>query len=100
MCLRFELAAAHDAAGNADSAIAAYQGYLGAEFVNRLTWDENVLAFVYRRLGELYEGQGDTENALDYFNRFVELWQDADPDLQRQVEDVRRRMARLAGEGR
>ena len=38
------------------------------------------------------------ERAAAYYNEFVELWLDADPELQPQVEDVRRRIANLIGE--
>jgi hypothetical protein len=36
--------------------------------------------------------------ALDYYGRFVDLWRDADPELQPQVEEIRQRIARLAQE--
>ncbi len=52
------------------------------------------------RLAQLYEGRGDTDEAIEYYNRFVELWQDADPVLQPIVEDVRGRIAGLVGERR
>jgi hypothetical protein len=51
-----------------------------------------------KRLGELYEQRGNREKALEYYGRFVDLWTDADPELQPIVRDVKRRMARLAGE--
>ncbi len=54
----------------------------------------------YRRLGELHEQRGDTAKAVEYYNEFVELWRDADPELQPQVEDVKRRLAALVGEAR
>ena len=33
-----------------------------------------------------------------YYTRFVDLWKDADAELQPAVRDVRGRIARLAGE--
>ena len=45
-----------------------------------------------------YEARGDRAKALEYYGRFVNLWKDADPELQPVVRDVRARMARLAGE--
>ena len=51
-----------------------------------------------QRLGELYEAQGDRDKAVEHYNEFVEMWQDADPELQPQVNDVRERLARLVGE--
>ncbi|MBI2403696.1 MAG: hypothetical protein HYV20_13370, partial [Gemmatimonadetes bacterium] len=41
----------------------------------------------------------DREKAIEYYNRFVELWKGADPELQPPVRDVKQRMARLVGEG-
>ena len=57
-------------------------------------------ASTLRRIGELYEERNDTEAAVDYYNEFVDLWQNADAELQPQVADVRGRIARLVGEGR
>jgi hypothetical protein len=39
-------------------------------------------------------------SAAEYYSEFVDLWEDADPELQPQVEDVRERIARLVGEPR
>jgi len=51
-----------------------------------------------KRLGELYETRGDRAEARKYYGRFVDLWKDADPELQPVVREVRARLARLAGE--
>ncbi len=51
-----------------------------------------------RRLGELYEHQGERQKAIGYYDRFVELWKDADPELQPVVREVRARLARLVRE--
>ncbi|HUX33558.1 MAG TPA: hypothetical protein VMV51_06765, partial [Gemmatimonadaceae bacterium] len=53
------------------------------------------LAFVYKSLGELYEAQGNPGEAANYYSKFVNLWQHADPDLQPQVADVKKRLAHL-----
>ena len=57
-----------------------------------------VLAAVHRRPGELYEERGHRNRAIEQYNAFVELWKDADAELQPQVQDVRRRLAGLVGE--
>ena len=49
------------------------------------------------RLGEVYEAKGDREKAASYFSRFVDLWQDADPEQQSKVAEARARLARLTG---
>ena len=46
-----------------------------------------------RRAGEMYEAKGDRKKALDYYGRFVDLWKDADPELQPGV-DAERMVAR------
>ena len=51
----------------------------------------------YKRLGELYEDR-DRQKALDYYSQFVELWREADPELQPVVEEVRLRIGELSGE--
>jgi tetratricopeptide (TPR) repeat protein len=89
------LARAFDRAGMADSAIAHFElfaarrgalGYLSAPLL---------LPMTLRRLGELYEAKGDFPNALKYYQEFVKLWQNADPELQPQVVEIRDRVAHL-----
>ncbi len=48
-----------------------------------------------RKLAPVYEELGETELALHYYRRLVELWEDADPELQPQVEHARERIAAL-----
>jgi tetratricopeptide (TPR) repeat protein len=100
-CSLPELGRAFEAAGESDSAIAAYERYLATPAVDKIDIDQYELQRMYRGLGELYEQKGDRARALDYYGRFVELWRDADPDLQPQVTEIRQRMANLAAqEGR
>jgi len=49
--------------------------------------------------GEIYEELNDTESALRDYNLFLTLWDNADPEFQSLVDDVRARVARLAGGG-
>ena len=51
----------------------------------------------YRR-GEIYERLGDREHALDEYAWFVELWEEADPELQSWVVDARKRISELTAE--
>ena len=55
---------------------------------------------MYRRLGSLYEERGDSEKAVEYYNRFVDLWAEADAELQPRVAEIRDRIVNLVGEGR
>ena len=59
------------------------------------TFAELAAGPVLRRLGGLYEAKGDTARAIDRYERFVAIWQRADPELQPQVAEIRTRIARL-----
>ncbi|MBI4521933.1 MAG: tetratricopeptide repeat protein [Gemmatimonadetes bacterium] len=96
LCGTSELARAYDLAGQPDSAIAVYERYVDGRELYRTGPDAAWLAISYERLGDLYEGRADTTKAADYYRRFVDLWHDADPELQPRVEEVRRRLTRLA----
>jgi tetratricopeptide (TPR) repeat protein/tRNA A-37 threonylcarbamoyl transferase component Bud32 len=93
-----ELATAYDRAGKSDSALAIYEQYLASTENFRLYSDANNLLPILQRAGELYEARGNREGAMQAYQRFVDLWRDADPELQPQVTEVRRRMAALAAE--
>jgi hypothetical protein len=54
------------------------------------------LASVYERLGDLYEQRGDTAKAVYYYGKLVDLWKDADPELQPRVEAARRAIEALS----
>ena len=100
MCPVPDLAAVFDAAGYADSAISIYERYVSTPDAHRYLVDWISYAPALKRLGELYEERGDSEQAIERYNEFVEIWQNADPVLQPQVQEVRRRLARLVGEPR
>jgi tetratricopeptide (TPR) repeat protein len=97
-CWLFDLARAYERAGDQDSAFAVYGRAVSTTGLYRVYEEYTTLAPTYKRLGELHEGREDREQAVDYYNRFVELWQDSDPELQPVVEEVRGRIARLVGE--
>ena len=89
-----ELAMTYDQAGQPDSAIAIYTRYTQGRAIalgHKATW----LAFTHKRLGELYDGKGNADSALSHYARFVELWKDADAELQPQVQKARERMREL-----
>ena len=60
--------------------------------------DVKHLPHSYRRLGALYEQQGDRTKAIEYYDKFLELREKADAHLQPQVDDVRRQVERLTSE--
>jgi serine/threonine-protein kinase len=51
-----------------------------------------------KKLGEMYETRGDRVKARDYYQRFVDLWRQADPVFQPQVAEAKRRLAALGGD--
>jgi serine/threonine-protein kinase len=95
VCALPGLARAHDLAGNADSALAAYRRYVDTPAMGHLELDQMYLAGAYTRLGELDEARGDRARAAAAYTRFLQLWQGADPELQPVVTQVRRRLAAL-----
>ena len=96
-CLSLDLARAYDAAGKPDSAVAFFEKYLATPFWAKgdLDMDPVRLPLIRERLGQLYESLGKTEKAAEQYRAFIELWKNADPELQPRVADARQRLARL-----
>jgi tetratricopeptide (TPR) repeat protein len=88
------LGRAFDQANEPDSAIAVYEQYVQTRYVYRGGDDYLMLVPIRKRLGELYEAKGDTARAMPHYAAFVNLWKNADPELQPAVAEVRRRMER------
>jgi serine/threonine-protein kinase len=97
-CGQYELGRVFDRMGQPDSARAAYERAVNEGALFRVMDDAFSLAPSYKRLGELYEARGDRNRAADYYGKFVDLWKDADPELQPAVTEIRQRLARLAQE--
>jgi eukaryotic-like serine/threonine-protein kinase len=105
VCLVVNLARAFDAAHQTDSAIVHYEKFLTTPYFERMDFplfvqftdptDPIYLAGVQRRLGELYEAKSDTAKAVAHYRAFVELWKNADPELQPRVAEVKRRVEAL-----
>jgi tetratricopeptide (TPR) repeat protein len=98
-CLSAAIGRAYDAAGQPDSAIAWSERYLAAAPGETKGYEDAIsLGPTYRRLGELYEEKGNNAKAASYYQKFIDLWRDADAELQPQVTDVKKKLARVVGE--
>jgi tetratricopeptide (TPR) repeat protein len=87
-----------DLAGQPDSAIATLTRYTGANSImGKMNNDQYFLALSYRRLGELWENKGDKAKAAENYTKFIDLWKNADPELQPKVADAKARLAKLTG---
>jgi tetratricopeptide (TPR) repeat protein/predicted Ser/Thr protein kinase len=98
-CGLSERARVYDAMGQRDSALALYGR---AAEIRGAGWAFDQMPYYgpnLKRLGELAEERGDTAKAVEYYDRLIDLWRDADPELQPIVDEVRSRLADLAGEG-
>jgi tetratricopeptide (TPR) repeat protein len=95
ICNAAMLARAYDLDGKPDSAIAVYERYLNTSILERTGVDGVFLPAVHKRLGELYEAKGQRDRALAHYRVFLDLWKDADPELQPKVTDARQRVAAL-----
>jgi tetratricopeptide (TPR) repeat protein len=94
-CRQVDIGRAHELAGRPDAARAAYSAFLDGRGFDRLFFDSNGLPVVLQRLAALEEAAGRTERARLLYARFIELWEDADPDLRPRVDAARRRLQTL-----
>ncbi len=98
VCVLPAMAQAYERMGAEDSLFAVLDRYVNSSDDDRFPVDAVELPGAYVRLGELQEARGRRERAIEYYNRFVNLWSNADPELRPQVEDVEQRISRLAAE--
>jgi eukaryotic-like serine/threonine-protein kinase len=91
-------AQAFDLANEPDSAIVEFELYANASDV-LLQTQRNFLAGSYKRLGELYEGKGNATKAIENYQKFIDLWKDADPELQPAVKQAKARLEELKKKG-
>lgn len=100
ICALPYLGIVHERGARPDSAIAAYTRYLETpSLFDRPMVDPAFRGFVLERLAELHGTAGDRAAAARYYAELVELWQDADPELQPRVRSAGRALERLAAEG-
>ena len=84
-----------DRGGQADSARKYLTQYAEMAGTGHFQADPFYMAPTLFRLGQLYQSAGDTAHAMEYYGRFVDVWKDADPDLQPRVTEAKKAMAEL-----
>ncbi|MGH7653043.1 MAG: hypothetical protein ACREN6_00100, partial [Gemmatimonadaceae bacterium] len=87
-------AEAFDLTNQPDSAIAEFELYVHTPdgvMVSRPSF----YAGSFKRLGELYEAKGNAAKAMENYQKFVDLWKNADPELQPAVKQARTRLDEL-----
>ena len=87
---RFMLAEAYISSGHYDKAINLLNELSNSYNPLRAFWG-SWSAKIHYYLGIAYENTGQINLALDQYEYFIEIWQDADPDLEI-VEDARQRL--------
>jgi tetratricopeptide (TPR) repeat protein len=92
------LGSAYDMAGEPDSALVEYEKYITTHVIWGAVIDQLFLASSYYRVAELYEDKGDADTAVHYYNKFTELWKDADEELQPRVKAAQARITALTAE--
>jgi len=95
VCTPLILGLAYDRAGNADSARAYLTKYVETPAPFRGPVDRFYLAPALFRIGELCENAGDARCATEYYGRFIDLWANADVELQPRVAEARKRMEQV-----
>lgn len=82
--------------GRVDSAVVHLESFIRPAEIAGGGFPLAQLPAIERRLAELEESRGDSDAAIHHYRRFLELWSDADPDLQYEVDSARRALARLS----
>ncbi len=97
-CAASLLGVALDRAGRPQEAIEAYVAFDEMLGVPKPFFDASFAGHTLERLGQLYEETGDLANAAKYYAAFVELWAEADADLQPRVRAAQARLEEILQE--
>ena len=89
---RDTLARAYLRIGDVDKAIAEYERLI--TFHPNTVERSLIHPRLYYRLALLHEQDGQKEKAIEYYNKFLDLWKDADPGIA-EVKDAKKKLARL-----
>jgi serine/threonine protein kinase/tetratricopeptide (TPR) repeat protein len=92
MMLEDSLALAYFKSGSLDKSIEKYQEFVKTDVLGYEGQELWILA--HYQLGWLYEQKGESAEAAKYYERFLDIWKDADPGIP-EVEDAKKRLANL-----
>jgi tetratricopeptide (TPR) repeat protein len=98
ICIDLSVGTAFDQAGQPDSAVVYYERYLAPTQNWRAYTDAAWRAWTLERIGQLYDEMGDFDQAAGYYAAFVELWANADTELQPRVQAARARVEEIVRE--
>lgn len=83
-------------AGRLEEAVEEWETALAwRDQVHALHWHHGQNLWILQRIGPVYEALGEREKALAHYRRMVELWAEADPELQPRVREWRARIEAL-----
>jgi hypothetical protein len=87
----------YDAAGKSDSAALLFERYLSTLYWRKAEPDMDPIRLpaIRERLAQLYDALGQPEKGAEQYRSFIELWKNADPELQPRVAEARRQLAKL-----
>ena len=74
-------------------------GWYGS-IAERAAYELVYLAPAHRRQAEIYARRGQPDLAAQHYRRFIELWSEADPELQPVVAEARSRLEGLEGDNK
>jgi hypothetical protein len=66
-----------------------------ATFPDPAGYDLHYVAAAHLRRAGIHQKRGESEQAVEHYAGFPELWRDADPQVQPMLEEARRSLARL-----
>jgi hypothetical protein len=69
-------------------------GWFGS-IAERAAYELVYLAPAHRRQAEIHDRRGDRARAAQHYRRFIQLWGEADPELQPIVATARKRLQEL-----
>ncbi len=81
--------------GNVQAAIDAYTRFVSHPSTGYGGEDKGRTGRIHFRLGELYEEQGDLDQAIFHYQKVVDRWKDGDAYVQPTVTEARRRIDQL-----